>query len=309
MLLSNMRTNPAKFQKRDAAFSEATVCGIVAEGIDLSKFDPIPVLPDGTVGGAGHSRFEAICRLHKLGQLPEQWMSEDDWDIPTRTVTEDEAIRLAWTENLSRDAFKPCEEAGAYQEMLDSGLSLAEVATLAHKSTHHVRKMLPLNTLCREIRCVVGAPADAGGIDKHVAQVMAERFQRYNLGPMVQRELFQKVFKNMELTANFIAAFLDRIGAAASRGSKDDAATGDGFLFNIPPAVENLVKSMRDNADNLRRAQRGLAWLLQCKDSGVLDDYAELKTLLDRTGDQTLEQLKQQVVNDAAVLGGLCTAA
>jgi hypothetical protein len=131
--------------------------------------------------------------------------------------------------------------------------------------------------------------------------VMAERFQRYQTPPIVQQELWHKVFKHVELTVKFVSAFLDRIGEA--KPCKDDQ-----MLFAIPPAVEHLVKNMRNHADNLRRAERGLAWLLQCKPSGVLDGFGELKEVLDKTGAAMLAQIKEQTTEDAGLLGQLCAA-
>lgn len=303
MLLSQIKTNASVYQFRETPFSPRTVDAIVAEGINLSKFDPIPVIRSGktgTVAGDGHSRFEAILRLAKGSRLPACWKRGHNWDIPTREVTADEARILAWTANLSRDNFSPCEEARVFQSMLDAGKEIDQIAALVHKSPAYVRKTIPLNCLCRDIRAMVGATPDAGGLDKHIAQALAEKIQQYKIGAAQQQELWHRVLKHADLTVAFVRALIDRIGGTVASSSED------GMLFNIPASVTVAVEEMKDRANQLRRAERGLAWLMQCKDSGVLDQFPEMKSMLDARGESMLSQIKGQTASDANVIGQLC---
>jgi len=303
MRLSQLRADPARFQRRDTPWSAQTVSAIVREGVDLAKFDPLPVLPAGdgyVIAGDGHSRFEAIQRLRGESRLPAAWRTGEDFDVPCKVVSATEATRLAWTANLSRDNLRPC----VFQEMLDSGLSVEEVARETHRQPYDVRKMLPLNGLADCIRRMVGLSQDAGGLDKETACVLAERFERHQIGKGQQQELYHKVLKQADLTPNFVRALLDRIGRQLA------AKSSDGLLFEIPAAAGHVMALLRGRAEYARRAERGLSALLQCaRDSTVLDEFPELKELLASRGAEILEQLKQQTVSEGALVGALCVAA
>jgi ParB-like chromosome segregation protein Spo0J len=309
MLLGQITVDPSRFQFRDTAYSQRTVSAIVGEGINLAKFDAIPVIRAGRnrfiVAGDGHSRYEAIRQLAGSGRLPRQWKVKGGrrgWDVPCRIVTEAEARTLSWTANLSRDDFSASEEAKVFQAMLDEVKDIEVVARLVHKSVGYIQKTLPLNCLCRDIRIMIGKPEDAGGVDKYIAQAMAERFQRYGIDIGQQQQLWHRVFKNCSLTSRFVREVLDRIGqAAAVKG-------GDGVLFALPANVETIVADFKDRANQVRRAERGLGWLLGVKDCGILDDLPELKALLDRRGQSMLACVRAKVTADADLIGQLCAA-
>ena len=324
MLLSRITVDPDKYQKRDTPFSPATVEAIVGEGIVLSKFDPLPLMPHAddpdlyVVGGDGHSRYEAVCRLRAAGRLPAAWDAgrtdsadargwDRDWDVPDKAVDAAEARMLAWTGNLKGTGFTPCEEARVFQEMLDAPMGIDRVALLTHRTEHYIRKSLPLLGLCRDIRAMVGRSPDAGGVDKFIAQTMAERFGRYGIGPQQQQELWHRVLKHADLSQKFVAALIDQVGKdlAAKSGGPDE-----GFLFQIPAGVEHVMRAMRGRADNQRRVQRGLAWLMQAdRESNVLAQaFPELKKLLDASGAEMLDRANRLTEQDATVIGALVTA-
>jgi ParB-like chromosome segregation protein Spo0J len=175
------------------------MAGIVAEGIDLAKFDALPVVSAGRgrwcVGGDGHSVFEALRRLARDGRLPEAWKRGKGWDVPVRMVSPEEAQRLAWTANLSRDNFSAVEEAKGFRAMVEAGMGEEEMARVVQRSDVYVRKTLALNVLCRDIRDAVGLAPDAGGIDKYMSQAMAEKFDQYRIGDQQQQELWHRVFE------------------------------------------------------------------------------------------------------------------
>jgi ParB-like chromosome segregation protein Spo0J len=300
MLLSKITTRPELYQNRAAAFSESTVAGIVAEGLDLAKFDPIPVLArSGCVGGDGHSRLEAIRRLAKAGRLPKSWQRGRDFDVPTKPVSEAEARRLAWTANLSRDGFTPGEEAKVYQSMLDGGLTAKEAGELAHKSEAHVSRMLILNTLCRDIRECVGASPAAGGIDILTGQVLANGFARYGVEPQQQQQLWHCVLKHALLNFQSAKRFIDRIGSRLAEKSSD------GMLFAMPANAVAVVAEAKARGQAARTAKTGLALLLSARKLGGLDSQPELAMWLDDNGQTVLEDLSARVTEDADVLADL----
>lgn len=312
MLLNQIIANHDKYQKRDTKVSSKTVEAILKEGINLAKFQPIPLFPIGRgswcVAGDGHSRFEAILQLLAQGKkLPKAWAKGKDWDIPHLEVTQKDAELLALTANLSRDNFTPAEEAKVFQEMLDRGMSLEEVAKHAHKGTGYVQNLLPLNFLIREIKDAIGRSPDSGGIDKHIASVMGSSFKKHDIGPQQQQEIWHKVFCKADLTANFVRKFLERIAPVMKEKQTQ------GVLFEIPPSVAGVLDDMNKRSQNLRRFQRGLAWLLQAlAESGEslvdLERVAavmELRNFLEGAGERALEAIKNATEADAGVLSNI----
>lgn len=304
MLLHLIHADPSRFQFRDRPWSESTVAAIVAEGIDLAKFDPIPVVRSGpvrfVVAGDGHSRFEAIRRLAETGRLPQVWRIRDGWDVPCRVVTEAEARTLAWTANLSRDDFTPCEEAKVFQSMLEAGRTVDQVATAAHRSVSYVRGSLPLNGLCRDIREAMTLSPDAGGVDAYLGKLLAAKFAQYGIEVGQQQQLWHRIFKHASLTARFVREIMDRIGPPAAVRSRT------GMLFELPANIESVVADLKDRAQHVRRAERGLSWLIGCVDTGILDGFPDLKRLLVQDGDRMLDEVKGRVAGDAGILAELC---
>jgi ParB-like chromosome segregation protein Spo0J len=314
MLLSLIFANHEKYQKRDTKVSPKTVAAIVKEGIILSKFAPIPIFAVGKkwcVAGDGHSRYEAILQLLNAGKkLPKAWARGKDWDIPHLEVTQKDAELLALTANLSRDNFTPAEEAKVFQEMLDRGMPIEEVARHAHKGVGYVQNLLPLNFLIREIKDAIGRSPDSGGIDKHIASVMGAAFKKHVIEAQQQQEIWQKVFCKADLTANFVRKFLERIAPAMQ------AKQSQGELFEIPPSAMEVVEKMNKRSQNLRRFQRGLAWLLQAiQDSDdVLDDLdqepavIELRNFLEGAGERALQAIVNATESDAGLLSNVVLA-
>lgn len=273
MLLSKIIARPDRFQFRETPFSEKTVAAIVSEGIDLAKFDALPLIKAGRsycVGGDGHSRLEAIRQLAKSNRLPKAWRRKGDWEIPARTVTEAEARTLAWTANLSRDDFSPCEEARVFQSMLDAGKTLEQVAALAHRCQVHVTRLLSLNSLCRDIRAAVGASAAAGGIDVLTAQVLATGFARYGVELSQQQQLWHCVLKHAMLNFQSAKRFIDRIGSRLGEKSSD------GLLFAVPANAVAVIAEAKARGVAARTAKTGLSLLLSARKAGGLDDFPVL---------------------------------
>jgi hypothetical protein len=308
MLLSRITTDHSRFQFRSKPYSETTVAGIVTEGIDLAKFDAIPILMrDGAavVGGDGHSRFEAIRQLAAQGRLPDAWRAGDEWDIPIRDVDAAEAKRLSWTANLSRDAYAPMEEARVYKAMMSDGLGIADIAKLAHKDPVTIRRTLSLNMLAACIQERIGKPADAGGIGKDMAATMAELFARYNIGAPQQQEFFNQYFAHGELTPTYVRSIVRNIAAQMA----NMASGSESMLFAPRQSVREAAKEMAARAKFLEKAERSLSGLLCCLDSGVLDAFPQLKSLLSRDGQAMLAQIQYEADADGSSVGKLAMVA
>jgi hypothetical protein len=310
MLLSKLTTDEKRWQLRDGKYSEKTVAGIVADGIDLARFDTIPVVrlgrDRGIVGGDGHSRLEGIRRLAKVGRLPAAWKRRRgrsvDWEIPVRFVSRDEADRLARTANLGRDNFSPCEEARVFQVMLDDGDTLDQVAARAHRPASYVTRALSLNTLCRDIRAAVAGDPAAGGIDVLTAQVLANGFKRFGVDAGRQQDLWHQCLKHAMLNFQSARKFIDAIGARLSEKQTD------GVLFAIPASAAVVLQEARVRCSAARTAKTGVAMLIKALESGGLADVPDLAKWVERRGRAVLDQLAAKVTEDADVLAAMVAA-
>jgi len=297
--LAEIGVDPQRFQFRDEPWAKDTVDAIVADGIDLARFDPIPVICESgriIVAGDGHSRLEAIRRLATEGRLPAIWRAGRDWEIPTREVEPGDALRLAYVANMSRSPFTACEEAKIFQRRLDAGEPVADIARSSHVSPGYITKRLRLNCLCRTIRDAVGK---SWGIDTDKAIVLAEACERFQLEHPVQQQLWHRVIQHGNWTPHSLGLFLKRFGSTIQRGGEES------ILFNGMPAnVEAAVVELSNASRTKREAYRMLVRLMRYRDGlrGVADD---LMHLLEARGDQFVEALKDAQEEDAAAMSGL----
>ena len=122
--LAELRTDPARFQPRGAAFSEDSARR-VAEEFDANLFEPVVVWEDPADGHpyvlAGHSRYEGFLRRQKA--------DPDVTTIPARHFEGDEAAakRFAATENDKGTALANHERASYLREMREGGAAVADV--------------------------------------------------------------------------------------------------------------------------------------------------------------------------------------
>lgn len=316
MLLSKISAKPSLFQLRETAFSQSVVDGIVAEGIDLAKWNDLLIVPLAEIVAAGnlasdedrefiiagdsHSRFAAVKALASAGRLPDAWRAGDDWEIPCKLVTWSDCDRLMLA-NLCRDDLSPAAEAKGFQIMRARGLDDETIAVRSHKKPEYVRRMLKLNSLAACIRERVGKPADAGGISKDCAIVLATEFENHSVKVQQQQELWNRVLAHAELTPGIIRGIMKKIGPAMKKTSD-----GDGALFLLPPSVEQAVKDVQSRAKELRRILTAISTLVNSADSEAFESLAEIRACIKSHGPAAVNQLQYEVDSDAASIGKLC---
>jgi len=89
----------------------------------------------------GERRFRA-CVLAELKTIP----------AIIRSLTDDEALEIAITENLQRKDISPIEEAIAYKRLADTGrYDVANLSVRFGKSEAYIRNRIKLNDLINEI--------------------------------------------------------------------------------------------------------------------------------------------------------------
>ena len=302
MLLSKINVDAKRYQFRFAPYSLKTVEGICAEGVDPAKFDPIPLIRRGgryVVGGDGHSRYEAVRRLAKdePAKLPKRWRRGRDVDVPHRLVDDDEAQRLAWTANMIHHTFNPCEEARVFQAMIDAGRDVGDVAKLCQRRPAHVSKLLPLNGLCRDIRDAVGGDPEAGGIDFATACVLAVGFQRHEIEPQRQQEIWHGALKHAMLNFQSARKFIEAVGPKM-KGRQ-------GALFVLPKNAAAAMEEARQEASAARSASIGVSLLLKAAERGGLKGVPDLARWIRVHGQSAYDRLRKRVTADADVVAGM----
>lgn len=304
MLLSQITTDPKRFQFRRAAYSEATVNGIMAEGFIPAKFGTIPIIADGegvyVVAGDGHSRYEVIRRLAEKALLPDTWAVGDDWEIPTELVTPDQIASLKLA-NLGRNNLDPMEEAAAFKSLVDEGMSVEDIALRAHKDPTTIKKTILLTSLAACIQAMVGKAADAGGINKETAIILAEQFARYQIGVQQQQELYQHVLAHSNLTPNFVRSLIGKIGDAMTKRQG-----GADMLFAIPPSIQQTISKLQEESRETLKILTSLKALMKYADSGVLDRIPGIKAMLTEHGATSIQQLEYEANIDGTIVADLC---
>ena len=129
--LSELHTDPSRFQPRGAAFAEESASRI-HRSFDRQELDPLRVWKDPKNGRwyvlAGHSRYEGQ-RRRQADRLP------DSETLPVHVFegTEAEAIDFAMRENDKGTAMQPHEQAAYIRRQLDEGKTLAEIKETARE--------------------------------------------------------------------------------------------------------------------------------------------------------------------------------
>lgn len=294
--LSDLRRN-SRWQFRQSAFSERTVQAIVEHGFDAARFDPIPVFRSESgqhwmVAGDGHSRLEAVRRLHVSGAGPEGW---EAGCVLVRVVQRADALRLAHTANMSREPFSDVEEGRIFKARLEEGESLADIASTSHRSASYVRRRVSLTVLCGEIQADIG---QAYGMTAELAMVLGEAVERFGIDHAQQSQLYRKVLTHGDWTTTSLKAFLATYGARLT-----ESGGGPGFLFELPANVGAAIEDATRLAQDRRRVKRGLMWLHQSLDG--LAEFPELLALLKKQGEAWIEKAKVLERGDVAVVASL----
>jgi hypothetical protein len=303
MRLESIHTNADKYQFRESAFSERTVEAIVSEGIDPAKFDPIPIVKDGgrwVVAGDGHSRLEACRRLAADDRLPRSWRRAGAWEIPTREVRAADALRLAHSANLSRDQFKPLEEARIFKARVDEGESIESIARASHRSETHVRRTLALLDLCHDMQQAIDV--GEGGINLMTAQILASGFNELKIGKDQQRDLWHRVIRDGRLNPALARRFIKLI----ERRMKDVPTETD-MMFDLPVNAAAILSEAKAQFLALRNAKQGIAKLLEAEECGALVEIPDLSAWVKSHGAKVRDRIQARLDDEGAVLTGYST--
>ncbi len=137
--LAKVRASPLQPRQR---FDEATIAELADSVRERGVLQPILVRPTGSGYEviAGERRLRA-ARLAGLETVP----------AVVREMSDQEALEVAIVENLQREDLNDVEQARAYKQLLDFGLSQEQVANAVGKSRSAVANTLRLLMLDAEI--------------------------------------------------------------------------------------------------------------------------------------------------------------
>lgn len=137
--LAKVRASPLQPRQR---FDEATIAELADSVRERGVLQPILVRPkdSGFEVVAGERRLRA-ARLAGLESVP----------AVVREMTDQEALEVAIVENLQREDLNDVEQARAYKQLLDFGLSQEQVANAVNKSRSAVANTLRLLALDAEV--------------------------------------------------------------------------------------------------------------------------------------------------------------
>jgi ParB/RepB/Spo0J family partition protein len=126
---------------------------LAASIADLGVLQALVITPDGQGG------YEVVCGARRLAGAKQAGKTQVPATIRAFASEQDKLVARA-CENLVRVDLSPLEEAIAYQEMLDAGLSQRAVAARVSRSQSHISKRLALLALPAAAKAAV----NAGGI-------------------------------------------------------------------------------------------------------------------------------------------------
>ena len=243
-------------QKRSKPWAEQTVEGIVREGFDGSKWDPLPVLVAADdfyeIGGDGHSRLEALRRLSADGRLPA------GFTVSCRIVDEQQAERLARSANNCRAGFSAMEEARIFAERIKAGDAIERIAAENHRTTNYVTRHLELCFLSPQIQELVGKMAY--GLSVEQGCIFCGYCREYELDAAAQQQIWLSLLKDGDFTGRTLTIALEAIAPKAKESSSQ------GLLFELPANLRAVISDLNNEVKVLEKAARVLRQALALLD-------------------------------------------
>lgn len=108
-------------QKASPEKIEAIAASILAQGLLQNLV--------GYAQGKGHNIVAGGSRLEAIGQLVERGDKPDDWPVPVKVISKEEATAASLTENVARENMHPADEFDAFRKLnQDDGWSIDRIA-------------------------------------------------------------------------------------------------------------------------------------------------------------------------------------
>ena len=281
---------PEEMQLRDTPYAEERVKSILESGWDEALYDIIPVVKraDGYyVAGDGHSRLAAYNALKEAGKPVPQ-------DLEFKVVSEAEAKRLRFA-NLGRTPLLPLEESKAFNELINQGKSISNIATDFGKSRTYVEKTVLLKNLSDGIKQLIRDK----GLPIHHAYVLAKATTDFGLPAGVQMEIFQKWIKIQDITPTTLEMALKKLAPEMTK-QLELGLTGLQIFKGFQEPFNDILKEIKV-LEQEARAYNGIVSFVnkmqkQKKpvEPGVMNAYNLFKSKVSQV-DKKIEDLKKTI--------------
>ncbi|EIA1590160.1 ParB N-terminal domain-containing protein [Vibrio parahaemolyticus] len=259
LMVSDLNVRKSKATKAD---DESLQASIIAHGI-IQNLVALPMNESGIYPIISGGR-----RLTALNVLVEQTQITDDYLVPVKVLTEEEAqiyaTEISLTENVTRAAMHPVDEFEAYSKMMAEGATVEAVAQRFGKTQLYVHQRMKL-------AAVIPAVLDA----YREGDVTLERVMIFTVAsPEQQTEVWEQVQKHSWYNDNQVRNMLKKEALEADSGlvkyvgqeeyeKQGGLVTSDLFsdkvYFEDRALMESLaVKKMQVEADKLKK--QGWKW-------------------------------------------------
>lgn len=221
-------------------FDEAAIAELADSVRERGVLQPILVRPsdDGYEVVAGERRLRA-ARLAGLETVP----------AVVRDMSDQEALEVAIVENLQREDLNDVEQARAYKQLLDFGLSQEQVANAVGKSRSAVANTLRLLTLDDEVlKALEDGTITAGHARAILAQPEGDRAWAF-------QEIVSKGLSVRQAEQLKRPAARDKKGPKASpyRGLEEDLSRFAGTRVRITGGKRGKIELHFHGEDELQR--------------------------------------------------------
>jgi ParB family chromosome partitioning protein len=128
--ISRLNAIPHGVRKTNGVSIENLAASIATEGL-LQNLNVIPDTASPLAGADEFQNYQVIAgsrRLKALRHLVDTQVLPADFEVPCRVIAPAQALSASLAENVIREAMHPGDEFIAFRDMIDSGLSIEEVA-------------------------------------------------------------------------------------------------------------------------------------------------------------------------------------
>lgn len=197
--------------------------------------------------GAGNRRLRALKLANRKGFIPK------DHPVPVRFAALDELHEISLTENVMRVALHPVDEFEAFRDLLDDGLTVAQIADRFGLKEKAVRQRLALGGLAPDVRKAwrdgkIGQEQAEGFTlcEDHEIQRQALAIGLKSKGRWDDHGVRQALIAGRALTSSGSFAFVGREAYLAAGGVLSEDLFGDTVLVEDPALLKQLVLAKRD---------------------------------------------------------------
>ncbi len=233
---------PSPFQPR-LSMDEGAIAELSASIASKGVLQPILVRPaeNGYEIVAGERRFRA-ARQAGLVTIP----------AVVRELSDQETLEIAIIENLQREDLNPMEEARAYKQLLEFGLTQEKVSEAVSKSRSAIANTLRLLTLPEDAQAALESGAITAG---HARAILAqpESDRGWALGEILERDLTVRQAEGLKRRSTPTGGAKDANAPSVYHQLEQDLSRFAGTRVNISGDKKGRIELYFHDEDELQR--------------------------------------------------------